>query len=745
MKRKILAAVLIFAMLFSLVPTAAFAADKTYTLTIKYDFTNSAGTSFNTGTSDKIITGLAPGTVVDLSDHWPNTLTTNANGKTYYLGGFQLDNSTGGSVYDAWEVTGDQNLYVSWTTTHQITVTFDANGGSYKNKKIRRTGNFDIYADLSGGFAEYYTPAREGYKFLGWALTPDGPAITECGTTYNEKYTLYAIWEEIPPIQVGQVELADGEYTTNGTSKTAGEPTGEGYAHFENGVLTLNNFTYTGQDAAVIYAEEPLKINVVGTNTINTTGDSAMQFKKGYVIEGDGVLNLTSGTVCILGVPQYPAQIKNITLNAAACYQVLHEGNFFIEKAKLNLKSEIVNSGVLGNTVTIKNSEIVSNSNIAATSGDIEVENSKIVASEKAALFVDDDSAVKFIGGNITISGSDENYGAIRFDGNTLLLTLPVGDYWWRTSTDGEFTKNGFVYDKQAYIELTTTHTHSGGKADCITQAVCTACKEAYGTVDKTNHVGDTEIKNAKAATYTEEGYTGDVYCKSCNEKISAGTVIEKLPAPQPTPSTSGGGFSGSYNYPIVVADTDGADVTLSEEYAIAGETVTITVTPEAGKQVDKVIVTDEDGEVIPVTKTGDNKYSFTMPKGKVNVSVTTKAIDYDTKVVLQINNKNVVVNNKTIVNDIAPLLMGDRTLVPLRVIIEALGGEVDWNAATRTVTIMIDGKVLTLVIDEPIPGFGQGAAIMDNRTYVPIRYVAEYVGAYVEWITESQQIMILK
>ncbi len=204
-------------------------------------------------------------------------------------------------------------------------------------------------------------------------------------------------------------------------------------------------------------------------------------------------------------------------------------------------------------------------------------------------------------------------------------------------------------------------------------------------------------------------------------------------------------GFSGTYNYPVISADTDGATVTLSDNYAIAGETVTITVTPSGGKQVDEVIVTDEDGEVISVTKTGDNKYTFTMPKGKVNVTVTTKAIDYNNKIVLQIGNQNVVADGKVFCNDVAPIIQGDRTLVPIRVIIEALGGSVDWNEATRTVTLTIDGKVLTLVIDEPISGFGQGAAIMDNRTYVPVRYVAEYVGAYVKWIAESQQIVISK
>ena len=70
---------------------------------------------------------------------------------------------------------------------------------------------------------------------------------------------------------------------------------------------------------------------------------------------------------------------------------------------------------------------------------------------------------------------------------------------------------------------------HKGGTANCHTEAVCEVCNEAYGTVDATKHDGGTELKNAKAATCTEKGYTGDTYCKGCNAKLSDGTDILAL------------------------------------------------------------------------------------------------------------------------------------------------------------------------------------------------------------------------
>lgn len=87
---------------------------------------------------------------------------------------------------------------------------------------------------------------------------------------------------------------------------------------------------------------------------------------------------------------------------------------------------------------------------------------------------------------------------------------------------------------------------------------------------------------------------------------------------------------------------------------------------------MDEVIVTDGDDEVITVTKVGDNKYSFIMPESAVKVAVTTEEAEYDTRVVLQIGNKNVVINNRTVTNDVTPVIVDNRTMVPIRVVTEA-------------------------------------------------------------------------
>ena len=67
---------------------------------------------------------------------------------------------------------------------------------------------------------------------------------------------------------------------------------------------------------------------------------------------------------------------------------------------------------------------------------------------------------------------------------------------------------------------------HSGGEANCHAKAVCEVCGVEYGEFDSTNHDGETEIRDAVAASCDTDGYTGDTYCLGCGEKIADGTVL---------------------------------------------------------------------------------------------------------------------------------------------------------------------------------------------------------------------------
>ena len=88
---------------------------------------------------------------------------------------------------------------------------------------------------------------------------------------------------------------------------------------------------------------------------------------------------------------------------------------------------------------------------------------------------------------------------------------------------------------------------------------------------------------------------------------------------------------------------------------------------------------------------------------------------------------------------------MNNRTLVPIRIVTETLGGTADWNADTKVVTLNIDGKTINMQIGVALEKYGVAPIIIDNRTYVPIRFVAEELGATVDWNADTQEIVIRK
>lgn len=92
--------------------------------------------------------------------------------------------------------------------------------------------------------------------------------------------------------------------------------------------------------------------------------------------------------------------------------------------------------------------------------------------------------------------------------------------------------------------------------------------------------------------------------------------------------SSGGGGSSSSSSssgsrYSVSVSSTANGEVTVSPKSASKGKTVTITVKPDTGYELDELTVTDKDGDEISVERESDTKYTFTMPSGKVTVKAT--------------------------------------------------------------------------------------------------------------------------
>lgn len=107
-------------------------------------------------------------------------------------------------------------------------------------------------------------------------------------------------------------------------------------------------------------------------------------------------------------------------------------------------------------------------------------------------------------------------------------------------------------------------------------------------------------------------------------------------------------------------------------------------------------------------------------------------------------------VNDRFLTLDTAPVIENGRTLVPLRGIFEAIGATVTWDNANRTAVISRDSLEIKVPIGSQTASVnGEArtlevpAKIIEGRTLVPVRFIAEAMGAQVGWNNEKQIVLI--
>ena len=96
------------------------------------------------------------------------------------------------------------------------------------------------------------------------------------------------------------------------------------------------------------------------------------------------------------------------------------------------------------------------------------------------------------------------------------------------------------------------------------------------------------------------------------------------------------------------------------------------------------------------------------------------------------------------------PLIVSGRTILPIRAVIEALGGTVDWIGAEQKVTVTLKDKKVELWIGKKTILVNGVSKTMDvvpqiikGRTMLPVRFVAENLGAGVQWDGKTQEAYI--
>ena len=109
------------------------------------------------------------------------------------------------------------------------------------------------------------------------------------------------------------------------------------------------------------------------------------------------------------------------------------------------------------------------------------------------------------------------------------------------------------------------------------------------------------------------------------------------------------------------------------------------------------------------------------------------------------------MLDGSEIVCDTAPVIDRGRTLVPVRALFESLGAEVGWDPAEKLVSVSYSNTAVHLVIGKKTARVNGKDVAMDvpaailpgNRTYIPVRFVAESLGFGVDWDDSSRTVLL--
>ena len=259
----------------------------------------------------------------------------------------------------------------------------------------------------------------------------------------------------------------------------------------------------------------------------------------------------------------------------------------------------------------------------------------------------------------------------------------------------------------------------------------------AQGSVTQAKSASGKATVSAQAGALGELGATG-VVVVTITEKPADAAVLDKLAGLDAankllagtiyTVATTNDGKSTGDAYQQYRVDIDVSDAKLTD----------------AQKEKLSGIFFD------PATGTYKSLGGELSADGKTFTFYASKAGDYAVAVSPGLMKVNFVVgsgsftlNGQTQQSDMAPVIEGDRTLMPLRALGEALGAGVLWDDATRTVTVTKDGKSVSVVIGEELPGGMGTAVIMSGRTMLPIRYVAQMLDCNILWDSTDSSIKV--
>lgn len=458
-----------------------------------------------------------------------------------------------------------------------ITVTFNWNYGNGEPTVLTVDENGNVTAPTA--------PTREGYKFIGWSTDPKATAADfDVTKPFTQNTTLYAVWVKVIftiTLDANGGMLADGKTSGTVTTNAQGkldempdDPTREGCTFKEwntkaDGSGTSVTTDHEFKEDATIYAQWVVEI------------------KAAPDVKASGLAEST------VSVPDDEEWINNAKANNVPIVINARAGadkTALVKSAKVTIDQadmeRLVQTGMAVEIDTDRANVYLPAGNVAKLSGKVELD----IGENKNA------SNVKVPAGgsaqtSVEISLSINGSKAATQKGNGLGLKINIYLKVDLTIDEG--------YEAAGWYKPRT------GALERLTDSVGYDRGIFHWTTDHFSEYVFGEVKKDTS------GGTGD----------NGGST-----SPNNSGAASGGGSSSS-GYAVNVGKTTNGSISVSPSKAEKGATVTITVRPNKGYELDKLTVKDADGNTIRVTNAGDNKYTFIMPDGKVEIEATFKAV----------------------------------------------------------------------------------------------------------------------
>lgn len=490
--------------------------------------------------------------------------------------------------------------------------------------------------------------------------------------------------------------------------------------------LTINNGTFKNFYQATVQNHNIATIN---GGTYKAASDASSTGKETYGVYNCGCgANIDLGTLTVTGGIFEGADYAIADVSSQPAIVNISGGCFS------GAKGAIVKGTNSNATISISGgtfSDKPANAYVAEGYKAIQVKGDKYVVTNKIAL---DKTSTRIRRGY-----TDTLKAIVEANGKTYEVADPIT---WASDKEAVATVENGVVTGVDYGSATITATLGG-----VTEAPTTPGETE--TPDTT----DAPTTQAEGDTATGDGTDTDGDNTPSNTLTASCTVTVFKKSSSSSSSSGGGGGSSVAKYGVTISDSKNGAVTASAAKAETGDKVILTPKADEGYVLDKITAKDKDGKEVKLKAEKDGTYSFTMPKGGVTVDTTFKqaqgAASTDkpaaaTKtIILQIGSTAVIVDDQAIINDVAPVIRNDRTLVPIRVITEALGGQVAWNEAAKEVTLTVNGKEIKMTIGKALEKYGVAPVIIGGRTFVPVRFVADELGAVTTWDDATKTVTI--